>query len=73
MSQFVHVFRYGEPNLLTVAVNNTLTSSSIPQGSWQWKQGTQGPHVRSTKTLIFRTPSPFANPRNLPIADVIRV
>ena len=31
-------FRYGEPNLLTVAVNNTLTASSIPQGSWEWKK-----------------------------------
>ena len=30
--------RYGQPNLLTVAVNNTLTSSSLPQGAWEWKE-----------------------------------
>ena len=34
---YYEITRYGEPNLLTVAVNNTLTSSSLPQGRWQWK------------------------------------
>ena len=27
----------GAPNLLTVAVNNTLDAVSIPQGTWHWK------------------------------------
>lgn len=40
--EVTNVLKYAEMNLLTVAVNNTLTRQTIPHGEFQYKNDQHG-------------------------------
>ena len=75
------ILLYGKKNLITVAVNNTLTNVSLPQGNVQWKESDDGYYPPGYFTLeyafdflnyagIHRSVILYTVPQDIRIVDV---